>query len=82
MYLNGKAVKQDYNKALELFTKLAEQESEKEVNRVAVNNIGVMYENGLGVKKDINKALEYYKKSADKGYEKAKQNYERLKKNN
>lgn len=49
---------QNYEKALELFTKLAERK-----NEVAASKLGFMYLKGLGVKKDPKKAVEYYNQS-------------------
>lgn len=58
--LNG--MKQDYAKALELFTKAADAG-----NAVAMTNIGRIYYFGKGVKKDAKKAAEYFMKAAEKG---------------
>ena len=41
MYENGKIVKQDYDKAIELYNKAIELN-----NSYAMNNLAVMYENG------------------------------------
>ncbi len=58
MYLNGKGVKKDYKKALELFENSAANEYEK-----AYSNLGYIYSYGLGVKQDKEKSQEFYKKA-------------------
>jgi len=63
MYYYGRGVTQDYKKAVEWFTKAAEQGNAK-----GQNNLGVLYENGKGVTKDKAKAVEWYTKSAEQGY--------------
>ena len=57
MYENGLGVKQDINKAIELYTKESENNSDQ-----AKYNLGYIYENGLGVKKDKSKAEYWYSK--------------------
>ncbi len=52
----------DYEKAVELYKKSAEQG-----NATAQYNLGNMYNKGQGVKQDYNKAVELWQKVADKG---------------
>ena len=59
MYMNGDGVKQDYNKAKELF-ELSSQQN----NHYAFLGLGNLYRYGLGVEKDIDKASFYYRQSA------------------
>ena len=61
-YLNGNGVEQNYNEAVEWFTKAADQGYVK-----ALHNLGVMYERGEGVKQDYSKAFDLYTKAANKG---------------
>ena len=72
-YANGKGVKQDWQKAIEWFTKAAEQGS-----AVAQRNLGWCYEDGKGVKQDYKKAVEWYTKAAQQGDEYAKEALKRL----
>ena len=60
MYHNGRGVPQDYEKAIDWFTKSAEQN-----NAWAQNNLGLMYKNGRGVPQDYEKAIDWYTKSAE-----------------
>ncbi len=62
MYYHGQGVRQDYNKALECYTKSASQG-----NADSLYSLGYMYKNGLGVQKDLNKAIEMLLKAADQG---------------
>ena len=62
MYEYGKGVTQDYKKAVEWYTKAAEQGDAR-----GQNNVGTMYDNGDGVTKDYKKAFEWYTKSAEGG---------------
>jgi len=62
LYINGEGVKQDYQKAIQLF--------EKACNggvMIGCSNLGVGYENGVGVNKDYTKAAELYKKACEGG---------------
>ena len=59
-YFEGKEVKIDYRKAVELFKKAADQNL-----AIAQNKLGECYFNGLGVEKDTSKAIEYLQKAAD-----------------
>ena len=63
MYYDGRGVEKDYKKAIEWYTKSAEQGV-----AVAQYNLGVMYSNGQGVDTDYKKAIEWFKKSAEQGY--------------
>ena len=61
-YYEGKSIKQDYNKAFELFQEAANQGYPQ-----AQFQLGVMYDNGEGVSEDKNKAAQWYKKAAEQG---------------
>ncbi|WP_051908714.1 tetratricopeptide repeat protein [Candidatus Odyssella acanthamoebae] len=63
MYHDGLGIERDYNKAVEWYTKAANQEL-----AIAQNNLGFMYQHGLGVERDYNKAVELYTKVANQGY--------------
>jgi TPR repeat protein len=52
--------KQDFTTALELYTKLAEQD-----NADAMTSLGYMYQNGQGCEIDEQKALAFYEKGAE-----------------
>ena len=73
MYAEGQGVPKDSAKAVELFTKAAEQG-----NVDAQNNLGVMYFVGEGVSRDVNKAKQWFEKAAAQGNEEAKGNLEAL----
>lgn len=62
IYLEGKGVEKDYNKALEHLM-IAAVKGDK----YAEYNLGCMYAEGFGVNKDIKKAFEWYLKSAEHG---------------
>ena len=62
IYKNGEGVPQDYEKAIEWYTKSAEQGYAE-----AQNNLGVMYDNGRGVPQDDKQAVYWYTKSAEQG---------------
>jgi len=62
LYENSKGVPQDYNKAIEWYTKAAEQG-----NSYAQYSLGKLYENSKGVPQDYNKAIEWYTKAAEQG---------------
>ena len=62
MYLKGKEVNKDYEKAFYWFIKSAKGGSDQ-----ALYNIGSMYYNGYGTKQDYVKAFEYYRKAASYG---------------
>lgn len=62
MYYQGEGVRQDYQKALEWYTKAANQGFSG-----AQYNLGVMYSQGKGVPQDYQKALEWYGKACDNG---------------
>jgi TPR repeat protein len=66
-------VAQSYQKAVEWYTKAANQGLAS-----AQYNLGICYEYGKGVMKNIFKAKEWYKKAADQGYEKAKDKLSKL----
>ena len=60
MYLAGKGVEQDANKALKWYTLAAEQN-----NGDAQNAIGSMYQIGQGVEQNFTEALRWYRLSAE-----------------
>ncbi|KAI9201955.1 Sel1 repeat protein, partial [Polychytrium aggregatum] len=62
-YESGEGVKQDFNTALEWFSKAADQGSHSD----SKSCIGSCYYYGQGVSKDWKKASEWYSKSADQG---------------
>lgn len=66
-YDRGDGVRKSYKKAIEWYTKSAEQGNVK-----AQYNLAECYEIGSGVKKDIDKAVEWYTKAAAQGDEEAK----------
>jgi len=59
MYLNGRGIKQDPDKALELYRETAEQGFS-----LGMLNIGKMYENGNGVEHSYIEALKWYWRAA------------------
>lgn len=69
----GKFIKQDCEKAFELFQNAAKGDS-----RAAERRVGDCYEKGLGTRVDYLKAAEWYLISADKGNEFAKKAYDEL----
>lgn len=54
-YLMGFGVKQDFEKAFEIFSYLDEQNVEE-----SSYYLGYMYEHGFGIEQDVSKALDYY----------------------
>ena len=74
MYQYGYGVSQDYSKAVEWYTKAAEQG-----NATAQCNLGYMYQYGYGVSQDYSKAVEWYTKAAEQGNESAERELKRLK---
>ncbi len=62
LYAYGRAVPQDYVKAMQWYRKSAAQG-----NLWAINNIGRLYQNGLGVPQDDAAAVLWYRLSADGG---------------
>ena len=73
MYEGGKGVAKDYEQAVYLYRKAADQGNAK-----AQYNLGLMYEGGKGVAKDDKQAVDWYRKAADQGNEDAKQALEEL----
>ncbi|KAI9183754.1 uncharacterized protein BJ171DRAFT_436359 [Polychytrium aggregatum] len=63
-YLNGRGVKQDFTKAVELYRRLADHGISQ-----AQIALGGCYENGEGVDQEYNTAIEWYSKAADQGSE-------------
>ena len=74
-YNYGFGVTQDMQKAVEWYTKAAEQGL-----AAAQYNLGVFYEKGYCVEKDLQKAIEWYTKAAEQGDEDAQEALERLRK--
>jgi hypothetical protein len=62
IYYNGIGVAQDYNEAVKLFTKAAEQG-----NATAQYALGSVYYNGHGVTKDYKEAVKWLRKSVAQG---------------
>ena len=62
MYDKGQGIKQDYQKAFELYTKSAKQGNDK-----AQFNLGTLYRLGHGVERDVKKTVKWYTKSAKQG---------------
>lgn len=62
-YFRGDGVEQDYQKAMQWYSKAAEQNHLK-----AQSNIGALYYHGLGVKQDYQKAFEWSLKAANGGF--------------
>ena len=73
MYLEGRGVPQDYQKAYACFKEAADQG-----NLDAINKVGYMYDNGYGVTQNYQKAYDYYKKAADSGNRAAQYNLGKL----
>jgi len=71
MYKNGEGVSQDYTKALDWYTKAAEQGFAK-----AQYNLGLIYvEGGEGIPQDYNKGLDWLTKAAEQGLAEAQANW-------
>ena len=64
IYEEGKIVPRDYKKALEFYSKAAENG-----HFMAMNSIGILYEEGRGVEKDFKKAFECYEIAATNGHD-------------
>lgn len=73
MYYTGNGVPQDYKKALQWFSKAAEQGE-----ALAQYNLGLMYFNGFGVPQDYVQAYKWFNLSAAQGNEKARENRDSL----
>lgn len=63
MYDNGKGVPQDYNNAIQWFTKAAEGGHDD-----AQFYLGMIYDKGRGVRQDYQQAVRWYTKAADAGF--------------
>lgn len=61
-YLNGNVVEKDVKKAVELFEKAANQNSD-----IGMLKLATCYKNGIGVEQDNARALSLFEKSANKG---------------
>jgi TPR repeat protein len=59
MYLDGIGTRQDTNKAIAMFTKLADKNDAK-----ALNSLGAIHANGEGVPVDKHKAVSYWERAA------------------
>jgi TPR repeat protein len=55
MYMHGKGVNVDYEKAFELYTKAA-----KQGEPIALGNIGQMYEIGAGIQQNSTRAFAHF----------------------
>lgn len=60
MYLQGKGVKQDYDKAVELYLPLVQEDFP-----YAKHHLGRLYLDGLGVPLDVNKAIQLLTEASD-----------------
>ncbi len=63
MYEFGRGVSQDYQKAIEYYSKAVDQDYSRGYYALAT-----LYKSGLGVEKDTPLALKYYTIAADKGH--------------
>ena len=73
LYVKGQGVKQDYEKASELYSKACDM---GEAN--GCFNLGVSYDNGQGVRQDKRTAKEYFGKACDLGDQGGCNNYKIL----
>jgi hypothetical protein len=73
LYYHGLDVPQDDAQAVDWYRKAAEQG-----HSTSQYNLGVMYSQGRGVPKNQEKAIEWHKMAADQGHEKAKNEVDRL----
>lgn len=73
LYMNGQGVKQDYNKAAELFEKACNGE-----NAQGCYNLGFLYVKGQGVRQDYRIAKEYFGESCDLGHQNGCDTYKKL----
>ena len=73
MYYNGKVVRQDYYKAVELYKKACDMKL-----GVACNNLGVLYIKGEGVRQNLSTAKQYFGKACDLGDQMGCDNYRKL----
>ena len=64
MYITGDGVEKDYDKALDLIRRSAE-----EGNGYGQSNLGYMYHKGYGVEKNEEEAFRWFKKAADQNNE-------------
>ena len=62
IYVEGKIIAQDYQKAFKWCSSAAMKGDSD-----AQNDLGTMYENGQGTAQDYSKALKWYQKAADQG---------------
>ena len=84
MYEKGSGVSQNYDRAVELYTKAANQghagaqwwcrKSANQGLAQAQDILGTMYKHGLNVPQDDEHAVHWYKKAADQGYARAQCN--------
>ncbi|MGO2758855.1 tetratricopeptide repeat protein [Psychrobacter sp.] len=73
MYYGGEGVRQDYQKALELYQLAANQ---GDVD--AQYNLGYMYDNGKGIRQNKASAKEWFGKACDNGDQSSCDAYEML----
>ncbi|OAV05604.1 hypothetical protein AO379_1461 [Moraxella catarrhalis] len=73
MYDEGRGVRQDYQKAVEWYTKAAGQGHAK-----AQFNLGVMYARGQGVRQNKSTAKHYFGQACDHGEQLGCESYRRL----
>ena len=65
LYYTGQGVKQDFNRAAELFLMVSKQETR--AAKEAMANLGTLYLNGKGVKQNFDSAAYWYTKAAKVG---------------
>ena len=74
-YENGIGVVQDYEKALDYYSRVTKSDSTDLADQYAKNQantaIGLLYMKGYGVEVDTEKAIEYFSAASDNGYAKA-----------
>lgn len=68
LYYFGIGVAQDYHKAIELLTLIADETNNGRGHGVAQMMLGQMYAFGHGVQQNLATAREYFQRAADQGY--------------
>ena len=66
LYIQGKGVSKDYQKAKEWYEKAA-----KQGHAIAQYNLSILFITGQGIQKDYQKAREWLEKAAQQGYAEA-----------
>ena len=73
LYADGQGVKQNYQKAAQLYQKACDS---GEAGGCAI--LGVSYQKGQGVKQNFSTAKQYYGKACDLGFQLGCDNYRKL----